>query len=172
VLSALCVLVDPYGNTAARALEHTITLFVDFHLSLLPAQYIGPDLALVLGTDVHLDLAGTGVAHNNRTSVLAIVGASSDEAYAVCIVPVVIEITVSVQLACEDEVSELVAARRRFGVVALHAVEIAVEDTGVSVTAEKNQRVGERLEETFNGRLDGLPWLCIMIDDYCLCCRR
>lgn len=61
---------------------------------------------------------------------------SSHPTNAVGVVPVVVELAVCEELACENQVGEFVAAGRRFGVVAFCAVEIAVEDTGVAVAAE------------------------------------
>ncbi|KAG9701318.1 putative alpha-amylase, partial [Aureobasidium melanogenum] len=146
-------------NTATRALEQTIAFFVNGDLSLLPAQQIRPHLSLVLRSNMHLDLSRPSVAHHNRASILSVVCSSSHPSNTVGVVPVVVELAVCEELACENQIGEFVAAGRWFRVVSLHAVEVTVEDAGVTVAAEKDQGVGERLEEAFDGGLDGLAGL-------------
>jgi hypothetical protein len=98
---------------------------------------------------------------------------SSYPTNAVGVVPVVVQLAVCKELACENQVGKFVAAGRRFGVVAFCAVEVAVEDTGVAIAAEKDQGVGEGLEEAFDGGLDGLAGLGVVVYYYCLvACQR
>lgn len=93
---------------------------------------------------------------------------SSYPADAVGVVPVVVELAVCEELACENQIGEFVAAGWWFRVISLHAVEVTIEDAGVAVAAEKDQGVGERLEEAFDGGLDGLAGLGVVVDYYCL----
>lgn len=67
---------------------------------------------------------------------------SPHPANAIGIIPVIVELAISVEFAGEDQVGELVAAGRWSGVFAFCAVEVAVENAGVAVTAEKDQTVG------------------------------
>ena len=50
----------------------------------------------------------------------------------------------------------------------LHAVEISVEDAGVAIKTEENERIGEGFEERFYGSFEGLVGLGIVVHDQCL----
>lgn len=82
---------------------------------------------------------------------------------AVLLVPVVVLVAVGVALAREHDVGELAAARGGLGLVALCTVEVAVEDARVALAAQQDQRVGERLEEALDRRLDCLTGLRVVI---------
>lgn len=98
---------------------------------------------------------------------------SSHPPNAVGVVPVVVQLAVCEELACEDQIGKFVAAGRRFGVVAFCAVEVAVEDAGVAIAAEKDQGVGKGLEEAFDGSFDSLAGLGVVVYYYCLVeCQR
>lgn len=84
---------------------------------------------------------------------------------AIGIVKVVVLFTVGVQLACQSHVGELVSARRGLLVLALDAVKISVEQTGVAVVAEEYKRVCQGLEEAFDWCSDSLSLLCVVILD-------
>lgn len=163
-----CVLVDPDGYASAWALELAVTLLVNLDLALFPAEDVCPYFALVLGSDVHLDLVGTGVRHQASETVGTVVGAAADETDAVCLVPVVVLFTVSVEFAGGSHVGDLVAAGGRFGVFAFCAVEVAVENAGVSIFAQEDEGVSQRLHPPLYRRLYSLSFLCVVVLDACL----
>jgi hypothetical protein len=103
-------------------------------------------------------------------SIHAIVRCSSYSAETVKVVLVVLQLAISEVFACEDQVSKLVAARWRLEIVALHAVEVVIQDAGVAVKVKEDKGVGERLGKTFHTTFHSIYRLCIVIDDYCLCC--
>ena len=165
MVSAFRLFVHPNGDTSARAVEFSITLLVDRHLSLLPTKDIGPHLTLVLGSDVHFDLARTGVAHQAGESIFPVMGAATNETDAVGVVPVIILFAVGVQFACQSNVCKLVSTRRRLLVLALDSVQITVEDARVAIAAEKDQGVCQWLEEAFYRSCDRLAFLRVVVLD-------
>lgn len=82
---------------------------------------------------------------------------------AVGVVKVVVLFAVCVETAGQGHVGEFVSARWSFFVLAFDAVEISVEETGIAVVAEEDQRVGEGLEETFDWCLDCLTLLRVVV---------
>lgn len=79
------------------------------------------------------------------------------------VVEVVVLLAVGEQLAREDQVGQLVAAARRLRVLALHAIQIAVEDARVALVAQQDQRVGQRLEEALDRRRHRLARLRVVV---------
>lgn len=65
LLPQLRILLDPDTDTGAGAHEDTEAIILDLDLISLPAEDIGPDLALVILTDKHALLAGAGITQHD-----------------------------------------------------------------------------------------------------------
>lgn len=50
----------------------------------------------------------------------------------ILLIPVIVLLAIRITFASEHDMGELAAARRRFGLVALRAVEVAVEDARIA----------------------------------------
>src|SRR5277367_820367 len=90
---------------------------------------------------------------------------SPHEANAIRLIKVVLLIAVGIQLPHKRQVWQFPAARDWLGMLALHAVQVAIEELRVAFLAQQNERVRERLEEAFDGRLDSLAGLRVVVHD-------
>jgi hypothetical protein len=163
LLPPLSIRTHPHSNTRTRTLEQPVPLVINLDLALLPAQQIRPLLARMHLADGHPDLARARVTHDAGQARLAIPRAAAHKANAVCVVEVVVLVAVGVELAGKNQIRQLAAARGPGLVLALEAVQVAVEGARVALRAQQDQRVRERLEEALDGRLDGLPRLRVVV---------
>jgi hypothetical protein len=56
--------------------------------------------------------------------------------------------TIRIQMSRKDDVCKLSSARWSLGMLAFRAIKIAIEDSWVAIYSQKNQSIGERLEES------------------------
>lgn len=167
LLPSFGVLVDPNTNTRARTHELAEPLIINLDLVRLPAQDIRPQLANMFFADKHLLLARGSIGQDTSQTIFAIMGATPHKAQAICIViKVIVLVTVGEQLARQNQLGQFAATRRRLGMLALDAVEVAVKDTRIALVAQQNKRVRERFEESLDRCRDRLARLRIMVHDH------
>lgn len=83
-------------------------------------------------------------------------------------IEIIILLAIRVQLSGEGQIWDLALRRRGFPVVfnpALDAVEVAVEETGIAVRAEEDQRVRVGEEPVGDLQLEGLAGLGVVVLD-------
>lgn len=134
-------------------------------MALLPTQYVGPYLALVLLAHVHPFLFGARDAHHASKSKGVIPCTKSRPADTLRIIKVIPLYAVRIELPCKAHVWKFAATTRGERMIPFDAIYIAVENTWISFSAKKDERVGERLEERLDYGLKGLIWLSVMICD-------
>lgn len=121
----------------------------------------------MLLADRHPNLPRSLVAHHARQPRRPIPRAAAHEANAIRIVPVILLVAVGIQVAGEDQVGQLAAARRGFFVRFCQAVQVAVEGAGVAFFAQEDEAVGEGLEEAFDAGGHCLAGLGVVVGDDC-----
>lgn len=114
---------------------------------------------------MHPLLSRPGIAQHNGTAELPIPRAVPHPADAGRKVKIIPLHAIGIEFARESKVRQRAATGWREGVLAFDAVQVAVEEAGVAVDAEEDERVSEGLEEGLDGGFERLVGLGIVIHD-------
>jgi len=112
---------------------------------------------------MHSLLTRTGIAHHNRKIKSAVQGVIAGPTNAGGVVEVILLDAIGVEFAGESKVRECTTTGGGKGVLAFDAVEVAVEEAGVTVKAEEDEGIGEGLKERLDRSFEGLVGLCVVV---------
>lgn len=147
-----------------RALKLAKAILADSDLTLGPAQNVCPDLAGVQSTDFHpLCTLGVADAAYGRATIRSLFRALTHPSDALRVVKVIDLVTVRVVLPSTDHVVKL--SDRLLWVLAAAAVQVTEKDAGVTIDAEQDHAVSDRLELRRHPALEGLTDLSVVVVD-------
>lgn len=163
LLPAPRVSLGPDRDTLSRREEFSPPILADLDLALPPAKDVSPLLSgmLLADLDALSTLSGTVAGDDDAPIVLLV--SLPEPRNAVSVVPVVDVLAVCKVLASADEVLEL--ANWLLGVVTTAAVQVTVEDTGVTIGTEEDERVCDGLEPRGDPVLERLTDLSVVVVD-------
>lgn len=170
-ISSRGILVNVNTYTRPRTRELAKSVVSNRYLGLLPPQDISPHLALVHGADFHPLLTGSSVTHHACQTVFMGLVTLSNPSDAICLIEVILLVAIGVEFTREDNIWKLAAASWGFRwhiFTASHAIEVTIEDAGVTRTSKKNKAIRERFKEPFDRSGHGLARLGVMVHDRCL----